>query len=162
MKLITFVEFGTEGKSIKRRWRLQLLVWCLWELGTATRRKPTDEIFVGEMSLKHWVNDLDNKVVEIVDANLLRRDVEHFAAKGRICAVYFKFGYGVQKRTELPEEMINLKEVASRLVKVRVKFLAHNGTAEGGQMSIYFHFFLISMHIAFVGDGSSNLIATQN
>ncbi|EOY13281.1 Uncharacterized protein TCM_031805 [Theobroma cacao] len=39
---------------------------------TLTRKKPTDEMFVGEMSLKHWVTEsLPSVLTEVVDGNLL-------------------------------------------------------------------------------------------
>ncbi|KAK9181292.1 hypothetical protein WN944_024429 [Citrus x changshan-huyou] len=49
---------------------------------TFTKKKPTDEIFVGELSLKHWVNDLlPNSLVEVVDKTLLSGEEKHSAAK---------------------------------------------------------------------------------
>ncbi|KAL6334635.1 hypothetical protein AAG906_019495 [Vitis piasezkii] len=49
---------------------------------TFTRRRPTDEIFSEEMSMKNWVRDsLCGSVTEVVDANLLRGEDEQFMAK---------------------------------------------------------------------------------
>ncbi|CAL9005198.1 unnamed protein product [Prunus brigantina] len=40
---------------------------------TFTRRKPTDEMFHGEMNLKQWIANslLPDAIAEVVDANLL-------------------------------------------------------------------------------------------
>ncbi|GKU94276.1 hypothetical protein SLEP1_g7795 [Rubroshorea leprosula] len=50
-------------------------------LETFTKRKPTDKMFVGEMSLKAWVNEsLSRSSIEVVDATLMEEE-EHFIAK---------------------------------------------------------------------------------
>lgn len=41
---------------------------------TFTKKKPTDELFVGEISLKSWGNDsLHGKIINVVDINLLQK-----------------------------------------------------------------------------------------
>ncbi|XWS19721.1 hypothetical protein CRYUN_Cryun31cG0040400 [Craigia yunnanensis] len=46
---------------------------------TFTRKKPTDGIFSGEMSLKDCVKkSLSDDITAVLDANLLRREAEHF------------------------------------------------------------------------------------
>ncbi|KAF2314369.1 hypothetical protein GH714_025741 [Hevea brasiliensis] len=52
-----------------------------------TRKKPTDEIFSDEMSLKHWVsNSLLHSNSEVVDSNLMGREDKDFAAKEKCIA----------------------------------------------------------------------------
>ncbi|KAJ0017505.1 hypothetical protein Pint_11732 [Pistacia integerrima] len=47
-----------------------------------TRKKPTNEIFTEEMSLRSWVGEsLCNTVMQVLDTNLLRTDDEHFSRK---------------------------------------------------------------------------------
>ena len=49
---------------------------------TFTRKCPTDEMFTEEMSLKDWVKQsIPLSVVEVIDANLLKRGEENFNAK---------------------------------------------------------------------------------
>ncbi|KAJ0031064.1 hypothetical protein Pint_13964 [Pistacia integerrima] len=49
---------------------------------TFAGKKPTDEIFFGEMKLKHWVTEaLPGSITEVLDTNLLRREDENFAGK---------------------------------------------------------------------------------
>lgn len=44
-------------------------------VSTFTKKRPTDEVFAGEMSLKRWVEEtLADAVNEAVDAYLLSRD----------------------------------------------------------------------------------------
>ena len=50
-------------------------------LETFSRKKPTDDMFTGEISLKHWVNQsLPHKLAEVVDSNLVRQE-HSFSAK---------------------------------------------------------------------------------
>ncbi|KAK2982531.1 hypothetical protein RJ640_023747 [Escallonia rubra] len=49
---------------------------------TFTRKKPTDDLFVGELTMKKWVSKAFSKaVISIVDANLLTGEKEDFAGK---------------------------------------------------------------------------------
>lgn len=44
-------------------------------LETFTRKRPTDEMFTGEMNLKNWVKEsLPHGLSKIADANLLREE----------------------------------------------------------------------------------------
>ncbi|KDO39646.1 hypothetical protein CISIN_1g0426622mg, partial [Citrus sinensis] len=55
---------------------------------TFTRKKPTDEVFSGEMTLKRWVNDfLPISVMEVVDTNLLSQEDKHFTTKEQFMKV---------------------------------------------------------------------------
>ncbi|ESR49565.1 hypothetical protein CICLE_v10033336mg, partial [Citrus x clementina] len=89
---------------------------------TFTRKKPTDEIFSGEMTLKRWVNDLlPISVMEVVDANLLSQEDKHFVTKEQ--CVSFVFDLAMKCVVESPEERINTKEIVTRLIKIRDSLL---------------------------------------
>ena len=88
---------------------------------TFTRKKPTDDIFQGEMSMKCWVHDsLSNSLTEIVDANLLEKVDQEFTAKEK--CVSSIMGLALECTAESPEERINMKDVVVRLNKIKVKF----------------------------------------
>ncbi|XP_050224688.1 probable LRR receptor-like serine/threonine-protein kinase At3g47570 [Mercurialis annua] len=92
---------------------------------TFTRKKPTDEIFSGEMSIKQWVrNAFPDAVVQVVDCNLL--DVEEekqFIAN--INCVSSILGLALDCCADLLEERVNMKEVLSILEKIKIQFLKH-------------------------------------
>ncbi|XVF82882.1 hypothetical protein PTKIN_Ptkin16aG0086400 [Pterospermum kingtungense] len=46
---------------------------------TFTRKKPTDEIFSGDMSLKHWVErSFSNEIIGVADSSLVQKDDQYF------------------------------------------------------------------------------------
>lgn len=88
-----------------------------------TRKKPTNEMFSGEMSLRDWVNDsLPISVANVVDINLMSREDKYFTAK-ELC-VSSILSLAMECTSESPEMRINSKEIIARLVKVRDKLLA--------------------------------------
>ena len=83
-----------------------------------TKKKPIDEIFVGELSLKRWVNDLlPNSLVEVVDKILLIGEEKHFAAKEQ--CLFSIFILALECTMESPEKRINTKDIVTRLLKIR-------------------------------------------
>ncbi|XP_017979870.1 PREDICTED: probable LRR receptor-like serine/threonine-protein kinase At3g47570 [Theobroma cacao] len=113
-------EYGTQGiVSMKG----DVYSFGILLMETLTRKKPTDEIFIGEMSLKHWVNEsIPSALSQVVDANLLigKREREHFAIKD--CAS-FVLQLALKCSEELPEERIDMKNVVAKLKKIKIKFL---------------------------------------
>ena len=48
---------------------------------TFVGKKPTDEMFVKELTLKSWVESSANNIMEVIDTNLLTEEDESFALK---------------------------------------------------------------------------------
>ena len=48
---------------------------------TFVRKKPIDEMFVEELTLKSWVELSANNIMEVIDANLLTEEDESFTLK---------------------------------------------------------------------------------
>ncbi|XP_017985236.1 PREDICTED: protein STRUBBELIG-RECEPTOR FAMILY 8 [Theobroma cacao] len=80
---------------------------------TFTRRKPTDEIFVGEMSMKHWVKEsLSNETIGVADSSLLRSEERHFMAKANCISSIMELALDCS--VELPEKRKDMKDVTTR------------------------------------------------
>ncbi|XVE51480.1 hypothetical protein DITRI_Ditri02bG0044500 [Diplodiscus trichospermus] len=123
MTLATFgymaPEYGSRG-IVSRKGDVYSYGILLME--TFTRKKPTDEIFSSEMSLKDWVKkSLSDAIIDVSDANLLTRDEEHFIAK--VNCVSSIMGLAVDCTAESPEERKNMKDVVTILKKIKIKFL---------------------------------------
>ncbi|XP_021287636.1 putative receptor-like protein kinase At3g47110 [Herrania umbratica] len=89
---------------------------------TFTKKKPTNEMFIEEMSLKYWVKEsLPSAVVHVVDNDLLNTgEIELLATKDCVFSI---LQLALECSAELPEERIDMEEVVARLKKIKVMFL---------------------------------------
>ncbi|KAH9714606.1 protein kinase domain-containing protein [Citrus sinensis] len=103
-------EYGREGRVSANG---DVYSFGIMLMETFTGKKPTDEIFNGEMTLKHWVNDwLPISTMEVVDANLLSQEDIHFVAKEQ--CVSFVFNLAMECTMEFPKQRINAKEIVMK------------------------------------------------
>ncbi|XP_052287564.1 probable LRR receptor-like serine/threonine-protein kinase At3g47570 isoform X2 [Citrus sinensis] len=112
-------EYGREGRVSTNG---DVYSFGIMLIETFTWKKPTDEIFSGEMTLKCWVDNLlPISVIEVVDANLLSQDDKHFVTKEQCLS--FVFNLAMKCTVESPEQRINAKEIVTRLLKIRDSLL---------------------------------------
>ncbi|XP_031285401.1 receptor kinase-like protein Xa21 isoform X2 [Pistacia vera] len=117
-------EYGREGRVSKNG---DVYSFGIMVMETFTRKKPIDEIFTEEMSLRSWVGDsLCETVMKVVDTNLLMDD-EQFSKKEECVSSILSLA--MECTRESPEERINIKEAVNRLLKIRVNFLANEAMA---------------------------------
>ncbi|CAL8147226.1 unnamed protein product [Prunus armeniaca] len=95
-----------------------------------TKRKPTDEMFVGEISLKQWIaNSLLSYAMidEVVDANLLRteEDDDDFVSKRDCLSSIMRLA--LKCYAESPEEKRSIQDAVATLNKIKIKFLKGAG-----------------------------------
>ncbi|KAJ7968753.1 Receptor-like protein kinase [Quillaja saponaria] len=110
-------EYGLEG-TVSRRGDVYAYGILLME--TFTRHKPTDEMFLGELSLKQWVQrSFPHAILEIVDGNLLREEEEHFDIK-KDCLPSI-MGLSLHCSAEAPEDRTNMNDVLVVLNKMKKK-----------------------------------------
>ncbi|KAE8713874.1 Detected protein of confused Function [Hibiscus syriacus] len=89
---------------------------------TFTRKKPTDEVFVEEMSLKRWVEmSLCNGIMGAGDSSLVQEDDEYFVVKANCISSIIKLALDCS--AELPEDRTDMKNVISMLRNIKRKFL---------------------------------------
>ncbi|XP_040361572.1 putative receptor-like protein kinase At3g47110 isoform X2 [Rosa chinensis] len=114
-------EYGLEGIVTRRG---DVYSFGILLLETFTKRKPTDEMFDGEMSLKQWVENalLADAIVEVVDVTLLGIEEDHaFVSKRECISAIMRLALACC--AESPEERINMQEALAALDKIRNKFL---------------------------------------
>ncbi|KAK4486975.1 hypothetical protein RD792_006290 [Penstemon davidsonii] len=88
---------------------------------TFTLKKPTDEIFLGELTLRSWVFDsLTNDLMKIVDVDLLNVDGENMRAKTEKCFTSI-MGLALECTVDLPEERLNIKDVLIKLQNMKTE-----------------------------------------
>lgn len=89
---------------------------------TFTRRNPTNEIFIGETSLKHWVKEsLPNGTIGIADSSLLQNEDENSMAKANCISSILNLA--LECSAQLPEERKDMKDVVYKLKRIRMKYL---------------------------------------
>ncbi|KAL0432164.1 UNVERIFIED_CONTAM: hypothetical protein Slati_2550700 [Sesamum latifolium] len=95
-----------------------------------TRKKPTDEMFGEEMSLKSWVSLSlhESTITEVVDTNLLRREDQNFSAKEQCLSSILHLA--MECLAISPLGRISISEVVAKLEKIRAMFLAANTKLE--------------------------------
>ncbi|XP_018507451.2 receptor kinase-like protein Xa21 [Pyrus x bretschneideri] len=119
-------EFGMEG-SVSTRGDVYSFGIVLME--TFTKRKPTDEMFVGEMDLKQWIADSlfpDAAIGEVVDADILGVEEDSDFVSRRDCLLSV-MRLALACSTALPGERINMKDAAITLTKIKTKYLKDCG-----------------------------------
>ncbi|KAL0399731.1 UNVERIFIED_CONTAM: putative LRR receptor-like serine/threonine-protein kinase [Sesamum radiatum] len=89
---------------------------------TFTRKKPTNEMFSAELTMKSWVcESYPDSIMQIVDANLLDANIrEDVRANFQRCFTLI-MGLALECTTDLPEERPNMKDVAVRLKKIKIE-----------------------------------------
>ncbi|XP_052289881.1 probable LRR receptor-like serine/threonine-protein kinase At3g47570 [Citrus sinensis] len=108
-------EYGIEGEVSTKS---DVYSYGIMLMETFTKKKPTDEIFVGELSLKRWVNDLlPNSLVEVVDKTLLSGEEKLSTAKDQCLLSIFILA--LECTMESPEKRINAKDIVTGLLKIR-------------------------------------------
>ncbi|CAA0829161.1 Probable LRR receptor-like serine/threonine-protein kinase [Striga hermonthica] len=89
-----------------------------------TSKKPTDDVFNEEMSMKEWVLEglRENAVAKILGTDLLASDDQHFQAREE--CVSSIFGLAMRCLAVMPDERINMMETAATLQRIKTKFVA--------------------------------------
>ena len=90
---------------------------------TFVRKKPIDEMFMEELTLKSWVESSTNNIMEVIDANLLTKEDESFALKQACFSLKQACFSSIMTlaldcAAEPPEKRINMKDVVVRLKKL--------------------------------------------
>ncbi|XP_018623140.3 probable LRR receptor-like serine/threonine-protein kinase At3g47570 [Nicotiana tomentosiformis] len=89
---------------------------------TFTRRRPSDEIFTGDLSLKQWVNDsLPSGVTQLVDADLMRPKEEPLNAEMQCLVSVMELALSCTSVS--PDARIKMKEALLALKKIRIQLV---------------------------------------
>ncbi|XP_009353384.2 receptor kinase-like protein Xa21 [Pyrus x bretschneideri] len=121
-------EYGTEG-IVSTRGDVYSFGIVLME--AFTKRKPTDEMFVEEMSLTQWVS---NSLSTVVDANLLGMHQEDHDFETCNDCLSSIMRLALACAAESPEERINMLEAVSTLKKIKMKIL--DNAARGVRLNL--------------------------
>ncbi|XP_019196187.1 PREDICTED: receptor kinase-like protein Xa21 [Ipomoea nil] len=93
---------------------------------TFSKRRPTDETFNEDISLKSWIRDsVPHQILQVVDPNLIRVEDTDFTEKLQCVSSILELA--LQCVMESPEMRLNMKDVVARLNRIKVQFLKGGG-----------------------------------
>ncbi|CDP09585.1 unnamed protein product [Coffea canephora] len=110
-------EYGSEGIVSTR---IDVYSFGIVLMEIFSRMRPSDETFSGDLSLKSWVEDSLPNALQVVDANLIRPEDEHFTDKLKCVTLIMKLALNCC--TECPRERISMKDVFAELIKIKHQF----------------------------------------
>ncbi|KAL2476721.1 Leucine-rich repeat protein kinase family protein [Abeliophyllum distichum] len=88
-----------------------------------TRKKPTDDMFVGELTIRRWVfESFPDSIMDIVNVDVPRGEEENINA--RESCLKLLLGLALECTVDLPEERLDMEEVVVRLKKIKIEFLS--------------------------------------
>ncbi|KAM4080424.1 hypothetical protein ACJW30_11G015200 [Castanea mollissima] len=111
-------EYGFEGRVSTKS---DIYSYGIILLEMITRKKPIDDMFVGELAMRQWILSLPYKM-EVVDKGLLRiedgRDVTFMQT---ILSSIFELGLRCSE--ELPDQRLDIKDVVTKVNKIKLALL---------------------------------------
>ncbi|CAL5410179.1 unnamed protein product [Camellia sinensis] len=112
-------EYGLEGLVSTK---CDVYSYGIMLMETFTRSKPIDARFDGDLSLKCWVaNALPNAIVQVLDANLLRQNIEHNNAKVQCVSSLMQLALNCSE--DSPEERMIMKDVLVAIKNIRLRYV---------------------------------------
>ncbi|KAM4133724.1 hypothetical protein ACJW30_01G352800 [Castanea mollissima] len=113
-------EYGSEGRVSTKG---DIYSYGIILLEMITRKKPTDEMFVGELGMRQWIASLLDKM-EVVDDGLLRiEDRRDVTVMQTILSSILELGLRCSE--ELPDERLDIKDVVAKVNKIKLALLGN-------------------------------------
>ncbi|KAI3448763.1 hypothetical protein Pfo_005428 [Paulownia fortunei] len=113
-------EYGTEGIVSRAS---DVYSYGILLMETFTRRRPSDNMFAGDLSLRSWINaTLPNGLRQVVDSNLMRAEETHFTEK--LQCVSWIIDLALNCTVQSPRDRMNMKDVLTTLKKIKLHFIA--------------------------------------
>ncbi|KAL2544476.1 putative LRR receptor-like serine/threonine-protein kinase [Forsythia ovata] len=118
---VMFAEYGAEGIVSTS---CDVYSYGILLMETFTRRRPTDEMFSEDSSLRSWIaNSIPHAIDQVVDANLISSEEKNLSRKlNRISSI---MEMAVNCSAESPGNRPNMKDVVASLQKIKVQLLAY-------------------------------------
>jgi LRR receptor-like serine/threonine-protein kinase FLS2 len=117
---VSVAEYGSRGKVSTKG---DIYSYAIILLEIITRKKPTDEMFVGEVDMRQWIASLPNRM-DVVDDGLLRiEDGRDVTVMQTILSSFLELG--LRCSAELPDERLVIKDVVAKVNKIKLALLGN-------------------------------------
>ncbi|KAL0398447.1 UNVERIFIED_CONTAM: Receptor kinase-like protein Xa21 [Sesamum radiatum] len=118
-------EYGSEGLVSTR---CDVYSFGIMLMETFTRKRPTDDLFTGDLSLRDWINEAyPHSLRHLIDAALLNPEEESFDKN--VDCISWIMKLALDCSAELPEERTSMKDALATLHKIRKQFLSSRMTS---------------------------------
>ncbi|KAL8041012.1 hypothetical protein ABFX02_10G137200 [Erythranthe guttata] len=125
-------EYGSDGTVSTKG---DVYSYGIMLMEVLTRRKPTDELFGENRSLRHWVKAAynTNSLIEVIDANLFQEEENGLlllkinSHHNIITCLSSVIELSLDCSKKAPQDRINMKDAVVRLIKIKQRFLQTKG-----------------------------------
>ncbi|CAK8530735.1 unnamed protein product [Lathyrus sativus] len=94
-----------------------------------TRKRPTEEMFAAELTLKTWISgSMPHSVMEVVDSNLVQQHEK--TIHDIVFHISSIFALSLSCCTDSPEERNNMTDITASLIKIKTLFLQEKGNED--------------------------------
>ncbi|PIN19566.1 Non-specific serine/threonine protein kinase [Handroanthus impetiginosus] len=114
-------EYGSEGLVSTK---CDIYSFGIMLMETFTRKRPTDDLFTAELSLRGGIYDTyPHSLSHVLDATLLNPDKDSFDKNVECISLIMKLALNCS--SDLPGERTNMKDAWAALQKIRNQFFPH-------------------------------------
>ncbi|GAA0163048.1 hypothetical protein LIER_39514 [Lithospermum erythrorhizon] len=112
-------EYGLEGLVSRAG---DVYSFGILMIETFTKRKPSDEMFDGDLSMKGWAHQyfLEDQLIQMIDSDLLSRDEQRLNQEVEILNSIVELALNCC--VDLPKERMNMKDVCVALEKIKHRY----------------------------------------
>ncbi|KAM3742766.1 hypothetical protein ACB098_07G092700 [Castanea mollissima] len=114
------IEYDFEGKVSTKG---DIYSYGIILLEMITRKKPADEMFVGELSMRRWIASIPDKMKVMDDGFLRIEDGRDATVMQTILSSILELGLRCSE--ELPDERLDIKDVVAKVNKIKLALLGN-------------------------------------